>query len=119
MTGPPCMRDLWPPSVDASGAAGDQLGTVDAMARFEGLLDGGLIGLAGGGDGQPLGGEGVLVVDLDGLGLAGGQLVIGDEKRVAEGCGRVSTSTRESSRASARPAAERESSVSRLACCWR
>ena len=60
---PMCEGPLGP-SVDAPGAAGDQLGTVDEMARFEGLFDGGLVGLAGGDDGKPLGGEGVFVGDL-------------------------------------------------------
>ena len=44
---------------------------------------------------------------------------LGNEKRVAVGCSLVSTRTSESSRASAREASDRESSVSRLACCWR
>ena len=48
-----------------------ELGAGDLLAGLEGLLDGGLVGLAGGVDAQPLGIEGVLVVDLDGLGLAG------------------------------------------------
>jgi hypothetical protein len=89
------------------------------MAGLEGFLDGALVRLAGGLDSEPLRGKGVLVVDLDGLRLAAGELVLGKEKRVAAGWRRVSTSTSESSRASARPASERDSSVSRLACCWR
>jgi hypothetical protein len=75
---------LWP-SVDAPGTAGDQLGACDLRAGFEGFLDGGLVRLAGGGEAQPLGIEGVLVVDLDGLGLAGSQLVI--REREAGGSG--------------------------------
>ena len=72
----PCMRGLWP-LADAPGAAGDEVGAGDGVAGFEGFFDGGFVGLAGGLDGEPLRGEGVFVVDLDGLGLAGGELVIG------------------------------------------
>ena len=72
---PSCMGPL-PRSIDAPGAAGDQLGACDLRACFEGFLDGGLVRLAGRGEAQPLEIEGVLVVDLDGLGLARGQLVI-------------------------------------------
>ena len=61
------MRGASGPSVDAPGAAGDQLGAGDELAGFEGLLDGGLVRLADGGEAQPLGIEGFLVVDLDGL----------------------------------------------------
>ena len=74
-----------PRSTDAPGAAGDQLGACDLRACFEGFLDGGLVRLAGRGEAQPLEIEGVLVVDLDGLGLAGGELVI--REREAGGCG--------------------------------
>ena len=48
----------------------------DEVAGFEGFLDGGFVGLAGGLEGEPLGGEGVLVVDLDGLGFPGGEFVV-------------------------------------------
>jgi hypothetical protein len=36
--------------VDAPGAAGDELDVGDLAAGFEGFFDGGLVGLAGGGD---------------------------------------------------------------------
>jgi hypothetical protein len=72
---PTCGRPV-PRSTDAPGAAGEELGAGDELAGFEGLLDGGLVRLAGGGEAQPLGIEGFLVVDLDGLGLAGTELVI-------------------------------------------
>ena len=73
----PFVRGLWPPPlVDAPGAAGDELGADDFPACFEGFLDGGLVRLAGGGEAQPLGIEGFLVVDLDRLGLAGGDFVV-------------------------------------------
>ena len=105
--------------MDAPVAAGDQLGACDLRACFEGFLDGGLVRLAGGGEAQPLGIEGVLVVDLDGLGLARDQLVIREgeagggglqpgedqDKGVFEGVGPGGS--------------ERDSSVSRLACCCR
>ena len=62
--------------MDAPGAAGDQPDTGDLFAGLEGLLDSGLVRLAGGLDRQPLGIEGLLVVDFDGLGFAGGELVV-------------------------------------------
>ena len=65
----PYGRGLWP-LVDAPGAAGDELGAGDEVACFEGFFDGGLVGLASGLEGEPLGGQGFFVVDLDGLGLA-------------------------------------------------
>ena len=46
------------------------------VASLEGFLDGCLVGLAGGGDGQPLGSEGLFVVDQHRLGLAAAELVI-------------------------------------------
>ena len=76
-TGTPLAGGLWP-STEAPGAAGDELGTGDLPTGLEGFLDGGLVGLAGGGEAQPLRSEGVFVVDLDGLGLAGGEFVIGE-----------------------------------------
>jgi hypothetical protein len=81
---PSCMGPV-PRSTDAPGAAGEELGAGDELAGFEGVLDGGLVWLAGGGEAQPLGIEGVLVVDLDGLGLAGAELVIREGE--AGGCG--------------------------------
>jgi hypothetical protein len=72
---PICMGPV-PRSTDAPGAAGEELGAGDELAGFEGVLDGGLVWLAGGGEAQPLGNEGVLVLDLDGLRLAGAELVI-------------------------------------------
>jgi hypothetical protein len=74
--GTPVAKGPLAPSVDAPGAAGDQLGAGDELACFEGLFDGGLIGLAGGLEGEPLGGQGVFVGDLDGLALVGAELVI-------------------------------------------
>ena len=71
--------------MDAPGAAGDQLGAGDEVAGLEGLFDGGLVGLACGLEGKPLRGQGFLVIDLDGLGLAGAQLVI--REREAGGFG--------------------------------
>jgi len=62
--------------VDAPGASGDELGAGDEVACFEGFFDGGLVGLADGLVGEPLGGQGVFVVDLDGLGFAATELVI-------------------------------------------
>ena len=67
-------------SVDGPGAAGEEVGAGDEVAVFQGLFDGGLIGLAGGGDGEPFGGEGGFVGDGDGLGFAGGEEVIGELK---------------------------------------
>ena len=67
-----------PPSVDAPGAAVEQLGAGDLAASLEGFLDGVLVRLAGGGEGEPLGIEGLFVVDHHRLGLAGGELVIGE-----------------------------------------
>jgi hypothetical protein len=64
--------------VDAPGAAGEELGPSDLLAGLEGLLDGVFVRLACGGEGEPLGIEGQLVVDHHGLGLAGGELVIGE-----------------------------------------
>ena len=49
---------------------GEELDAGDLVAGLEGLLDGGLVGLAGGLDRQPLGSQGLLVIDLDGLGSA-------------------------------------------------
>ena len=59
-----------PPSGDAPGAAGEQLGAGDLLTGLDRFLDGGLVGLGGGGYREPLGIEGLLVVDFDGLGLA-------------------------------------------------
>jgi len=70
------MEGAFGSSVDAPGAAGDELDTGDEVACFEGFLDGGLVGLAGGFVGEPLGGQGVFVVDLKGLGFAAAELVI-------------------------------------------
>ena len=67
-----------PRSVDAPAAVGEELGSRDLLAGLEGLLDGGLVGLAGGLDRQPLGSQGLLVVDLDGMGSAACELVIGE-----------------------------------------
>ena len=50
-------------SVDAPGEAGDQLRTGNEVAGIEGFFDGGLVGLADGGDAQPAGIE-VLFVAL-------------------------------------------------------
>jgi hypothetical protein len=47
--------------VDAPGAAVEQLSAGDLAACFEGLLDGGLVRLACGGEGEPLGIEGLLI----------------------------------------------------------
>ena len=79
------MRGASGPSVDPPGAAGDQLDARDEVAGLEGLFDGGLVGLACGLEGKPLRGQGFLVLDLDGLGLAGAQLVI--REREAGGFG--------------------------------
>jgi hypothetical protein len=81
----PVCGGPWPPSVDAPGAAGDELDAGDEVACFEGFLDGGLVRLAGGGEAQPLGIEGFPVVDLDRLGLARGQLVIRERKAGGSG----------------------------------
>jgi hypothetical protein len=72
--GTPNARGPLPPSVDAPGAAGEEL------AGLEGFLDGGLVRLAGGSAAEPFGSEGVLVVDFDGLRVAGGELVIRERK---------------------------------------
>jgi len=103
----------------AEGAARERLGAFDRAASLEGILDGCLVGFAGGGDGQPLGSEGLFVVDHHRLGLAAAELVIREREAGGGGCSRVSTRTSESSRASAREASEPDSSVSRFACCWR
>ena len=66
------------PLGDAPDAAREQLGAGDLLAGLDRFLDGGLVGLGGGGDGEPLGIKGFLVVDLDGLGLAGGEFVVGE-----------------------------------------
>ena len=71
----PHGRGLWP-LVDAPGAVGNELGAGDEVACFEGFFDGGLVGLAGGLEGEPLGRQGVFVLDLDGLGLAAAELMI-------------------------------------------
>jgi hypothetical protein len=52
------MGGAFGPSVDAPGAAGDELGAGDELASFEGFFDGGLVRLAGGLEGEPLGGDG-------------------------------------------------------------
>jgi hypothetical protein len=67
-----------PPSVDAPGAAGEELGAGDLLAGLDRRFDRGLVGFGGGGDGEPLGIEAFLVVDLDGLGLAGSEFVVGE-----------------------------------------
>jgi len=56
----PYGRGLWP-LVVAPGAAGDELGAGDEVACFEGFFDGGLVGLTGDFEGEPLGGQGVFV----------------------------------------------------------
>ena len=74
-----------PPSVDAPGAAGEELGAGDLAAGLEGFLDGGLVWLAGGGDGEPHGIESLFVVDHDGRGLAAAELVIGEREAGSSG----------------------------------
>ena len=68
--GPPLKRThvkggSAPPSVDAPGAAVEQLSAGDLSAGFKGFLDGVFIWLACGGEGVPLGIEGLFVVDHD------------------------------------------------------
>jgi len=57
----------------------------DEEAGFEGFFDGDLVGLAGGLEGEPLGGQGVFVLDLDGLGLAAAELMIGGREAGGSG----------------------------------
>jgi len=80
----PYGRGLWP-LVDAPGAPGDELDAGDEEAGFEGFFDGDLVGLAGGLEGEPLGGQGVFVLDLDGLGLAAAELMIGGREAGGSG----------------------------------
>jgi hypothetical protein len=63
----PCVKGpLAPPSVDGPDAAGEEVGAGDEVAGFEGLFDGGLIGLGGGFHGEPLIREGGWVGDGNG-----------------------------------------------------
>ena len=73
----PCRGGLCP-SGDAPGAAGEELGAGDLAASLEGFLDGGLIRLGGGFDGEPFGIESLFVVDHHRLGFAAAELVIGE-----------------------------------------
>ena len=63
----PQLHEACGSSVDAPGAAGDQLGAGDLLACLESRLDGGLVGREGGFDAEPLGIEQGLVLDLDRL----------------------------------------------------
>ena len=84
------------------------------MTSFEGFFAGGLVGLAGGLEGDPLGGQGVFILDLDGLGFAGGEFVVREGEAGGFELEAGEDQDRQSSRASAREASERESSVRRL-----
>ena len=65
------------PLLDVPEAAGEEVGAGDEVAVFQGLFDGGLIGLGGGFHGEPLFRERGFVGDGDGRGFAGGEEVIG------------------------------------------